>query len=57
MSEVEVDEVLRLCLTVSFCTVHPTPGILLTMSDKAAKVPSHDTVPGGALPRVELDGC
>lgn len=57
MTKVEVDEVLGLCMIVSMFTAKPTqvsPSRLLTVGDKAAKVPADNAMPCCALSLVEL---
>lgn len=56
MAEVEVDEVLRLCGDCQRWISIEMNCSALTMSDEAAKVSADNTVPGGALSGVELDG-
>jgi hypothetical protein len=53
VSQVEVDEVLRLC-ALSGDLVVECERRLRTMSDKASKVPAYDAVPCCALAAVEL---
>jgi hypothetical protein len=53
VSQVEVDEVLRLC-ALSGDLVVDCERRLRTMSDKASKVPAYDAVPCCALAAVEL---
>jgi hypothetical protein len=54
VSEVEVDEVLGLCLTLDVPQLDGQD-VKHTMGDEASKVPSYNAVPGGALAVVELD--
>jgi hypothetical protein len=53
VSQVEVDEVLRLCALSADLVVEYVRR-LRTMSDKASKVPAYDAVPCCALAAVEL---
>jgi hypothetical protein len=53
VSQVEVDEVLRLCALSADLVVEYVRR-LHTMSDKASKVPAYDAVPCCALAAVEL---
>ena len=57
MSEVKVDEVLRLCNVVSDCAppvAWATSPSYHTVRDKAAEVSADDAVPCGAFALVEL---
>ena len=59
MAQVEVDEVLGLCMIVSIMTVksaHHRSAVYLTVCDKAAKVPADNAMPCCTLPLVELNG-
>jgi len=58
MSEVEVDEVLRFCISSQLITLSGAVGVndarWLTVSNKGAKVPADNAMPCCALPFVEL---
>jgi hypothetical protein len=55
VAEVKVDEVFRLCTLVSFrWPEHFSRTHQRTMSNEASKVATHDAVPCGTLPAVEL---
>jgi hypothetical protein len=55
MSQVEVDEVLGLCLTLDLLQLDGKH-VKRTMRDEASKVPAYNAVPGGALAVVKLYG-
>jgi len=54
VSEVEVDEVFRLCVTSASGILVMCRLINRTMSNEAAEVPSHDTVPRCTFTFVKL---
>lgn len=54
MSEIEVDEVFRLCEAYQYYMSESTIRGLLTVCDEAAKVSTYYTMPCCAFPLVEL---
>ena len=55
MANVEVDEVLRLCGDLACAhAIGKAVSMSRTMRDKAAEVPTHDTVPRSAFTLIEL---
>lgn len=57
VTQVEIDEVLRLCAIVSTSLVkvkHCQPKVILTVCDEAAEVPANNAMPCCALPLIKL---